>query len=571
MVNESTYPGNMQILYFYDDLDRMTEIKRYVDGSNDEVLMDNVQYNPENLLTQFDYGNDLRATFTYDSRDRLSTTDVKNEATYYLDLDFTYGSNSNITQIINSWRDTGTDWNSDTESYSYDGLDRLTAASCTFWSHSYSYDKVGNRTAKDGVTYTINSVNEVTALSDGTSFIYNDNGSRTQKTKGTDTWNYTYDYANRLMKVEKNDSVLEEYIYDGEGKRIQSIEDSATTYVYSGIDIVFEETATGTASYIYGPTGRLAKITTFNEESNTFYCHTDHLGSTRLVTDENRNIISAVTYHPFGIPSTSEGEEGYLFNQKEKDSSGLYYYGARYYDPEVGRFISRDFLPGRLRIPQTLNQYTYVLNNPLKYRDPTGFEAAGALLGEGGGYPSLDFSGNPVNFSWAPQKIGEETSPGNPACLLGMGLLLVGLFGGPAFVAWLLPAINLQTLALAIIIFIITFIVDMIWDEYTFNRMKETYTEQECLDFFDFLMKYCEERGIDPNNARVTVNSDGSITITFADGSRQTFARIDGCWVPVPTPPEPDGQPEPSGGSGNPSSGSSIPPIGPVARGFSIV
>ena len=79
-------------------------------------------------------------------------------------------------QLVNGWRDTTSPWHSETESYSYDGLDRLTSASCTSWSHTYSYDKVGNRTVKDGITYTINTANEVTGLSDGTSFTYDAKG-----------------------------------------------------------------------------------------------------------------------------------------------------------------------------------------------------------------------------------------------------------------------------------------------------------------------------------------------------------------------------------------------------------
>jgi YD repeat-containing protein len=152
--------------------------------------MDNIQYNTERLLTQVDYGNDMRAVFSYDQRDRISTLDVNDGETFYLDLDYTYDNNSNIAQLVNGWRDTGFDWNSDTEIYSYDGLDRLTSASCTFWFHTYSYDKVGNRTAKDSVVYTINTVNQVTSLSNNTSFIYDDNGNRTQKIKGTDTWEF---------------------------------------------------------------------------------------------------------------------------------------------------------------------------------------------------------------------------------------------------------------------------------------------------------------------------------------------------------------------------------------------
>ncbi len=135
---------------------------------------------------------------------------------------------------------------------------------------------------------------------------------------------------------------------------------------------MYEENTTGTATYIYGPTGRLAKRTTINEESDMFYYHTDHLGSTRLVTDDNRNIVLATAYHPFGDTSTEEGSENYLFNGKEKDATGLYYYGARYYDPDVGRFLSRDPLKGSRFNSQSLNRYSYCLNNPMKFIDPWG-------------------------------------------------------------------------------------------------------------------------------------------------------------------------------------------------------
>jgi RHS repeat-associated protein len=370
-----TYPDGMQILYSYNDLNRTTEIKRYVDGSNDETLMDNIQYNTQGLLTQADYGNGLQVTFSYDSRDRISTLDLEDGETAFLDLDYTYDNASNITQLRNGWRDTTDTWNSDTESYSYDGLDRLTSATSTSWSHTYSWDKVGNRTARDQTTYTINNVNEITQLSDGTAFTYDSNGNRTEKTKGEDTWAYTWDDANRLIEVEENSEPVGEYVYDGEGKRIQATEDDVTTtYVYSGMNVVYEENSTGEATYVYGPTGRFAKRTTINEETNVFYYHTDHLGSTRLVTDSSKNIVSSAAYEPFGEQSTEEGDEDYLFTGKERDVTGLYYYGARYYDPETGTFISRDPVEGSLIKPESLNPYSYCQGNPLKYKDTWGFE-----------------------------------------------------------------------------------------------------------------------------------------------------------------------------------------------------
>ncbi|MBU7044953.1 MAG: RHS repeat-associated core domain-containing protein [Theionarchaea archaeon] len=76
------------------------------------------------------------------------------------------------------------------------------------------------------------------------------------------------------------------------------------------------------------------------------------------------------TYEPFG-ESTVTGEESYLFTGKEMDETGLYYFNARYYDPDLGRFITRDPLAGEEANPQSLSLYTYCVNNPLKLTDPT--------------------------------------------------------------------------------------------------------------------------------------------------------------------------------------------------------
>jgi len=91
-----------------------------------------------------------------------------------------------------------------------------------------------------------------------------------------------------------------------------------------------------------------------------------------LITDESGITVTDVMYQPFGESVVTGEEDHYLYNGKEKDLSNLYYYGARYYDPAIGRFLTRDPLPGDQELPQTLNKYVYCLNNPLKYIDPTG-------------------------------------------------------------------------------------------------------------------------------------------------------------------------------------------------------
>lgn len=102
-----------------------------------------------------------------------------------------------------------------------------------------------------------------------------------------------------------------------------------------------------------------------------FY-HSDNLGSTRTITDEAAQVIEEQKALPFG--GILEGDEKYGFTGKELDESGLQYFGARYYRPETGTFLSTD--PAL----QYHSPYLYAGNNPLAYKDPDGNYAQLALL-----------------------------------------------------------------------------------------------------------------------------------------------------------------------------------------------
>ena len=105
------------------------------------------------------------------------------------------------------------------------------------------------------------------------------------------------------------------------------------------------------------------------------YYHTDHLGSTGVVTDSSGHNIQDLTYYPFGQVYNNSGnvDVRYKFTGKELDNStDLYFYEARYYDAWLGRFISADTIVPDPSDPQSFNRYTYTLNNPLRYTDPTG-------------------------------------------------------------------------------------------------------------------------------------------------------------------------------------------------------
>ncbi|MHB1132680.1 MAG: RHS repeat-associated core domain-containing protein [Chloroflexota bacterium] len=106
-----------------------------------------------------------------------------------------------------------------------------------------------------------------------------------------------------------------------------------------------------------------------------FYLLSDHLGSTSATVRPGGGDLRETWYGPWGNTRLSLGSpptDNLFTGQKLDASTDLYYYGARYYDPSLGRFLSPDKVDPDSKSPQTLNRYSYVSNNPLKYVDPSG-------------------------------------------------------------------------------------------------------------------------------------------------------------------------------------------------------
>ncbi|MDP2922026.1 MAG: toxin TcdB middle/N-terminal domain-containing protein [Candidatus Omnitrophota bacterium] len=160
-----------------------------------------------------------------------------------------------------------------------------------------------------------------------------------------------------------------EFIYDGDGGRVKKIApDSSVTYIGS----LFEKDSSGkTRKYIYLGQNRIASV---ESTGSQYYYHEDHLGSSSVVTDSQGQLAQHLEYLPYGKVNVSTGTDiaKHKFTGKELDNTGLYFYGARYYDPEIGRFITADPTIQRPFDPQDLNRYSYCRNNPINYTDPSG-------------------------------------------------------------------------------------------------------------------------------------------------------------------------------------------------------
>ena len=104
--------------------------------------------------------------------------------------------------------------------------------------------------------------------------------------------------------------------------------------------------------------------------AEVYYPHTNHQGSIAAITNENGEVVARNSYYPYGNDLSREGnqdllERGYT-GQKKDDKVDIYYYNARYYDPNLSTFLSADITNDQI------NRYTYVSGNPVMYTDPTG-------------------------------------------------------------------------------------------------------------------------------------------------------------------------------------------------------
>jgi len=385
------YPSGLNVSYGYDSYDRVTTVTKLPSTT---LLI--ITYNLDDTIASETTGDGTKVTtYAYNSRDWVTGINMKLSGTIKLVLLYSYDDVGNVKQlVVNTTYKAST---AKTETYSYDWLDRLRSANGGSLPSglTYGYDAVGNRISKGSITYTYGSYNQLTG--DGTwSYSYDGNGNLAWKTKSAEKWNYQFNSLDQLTKVVKGTksgqtwtwTTQGEYWYDANGAMAKSVEGTTTTeYVYRGHDPLCEKnTGTGVfTDYVYVNGRMVAKQT----GSDIDYYIKDALGSTRLVYRDTSQVFSVATYAPFGTPVTPSGTEkfkyaGEMLVGAAGSSPGLYYIGARWMDPELGRFISLDPQLGSLSSPQTMNRYVYCVNNPLRFTDPTGqwfWVAIGAAVG----------------------------------------------------------------------------------------------------------------------------------------------------------------------------------------------
>jgi RHS repeat-associated protein len=396
---ELTYPDGFTVTYTYNDQGLLDTIPNFVD---------NIDYTTSDQRATITYTNNTATTYAYDTRLRMEHLRTVNDQTALQDLTYVFDRVSNI-QRISDHRPDRTPVNDQTQTFLYDSLYRLTQASGTYGQISYAYDSIGNLVHQTSTTDdTRLNLGEMRYGEDGAgphaltfaggeAYRYDANGNRLGKGESTYVWN-----MRDWLLATANEESSSIYAYDSDGQRLRQTVTKGgviTTTLYPGqyaevrgdqfIRYVFDdEQRIAQIKSAFDPTRLLQGFsdvitidvtTTQTIISNTLWYIADHLGGASLLLDREGQVVSEVAYYPYGLTryEMNGGEAHYRFTGKELDASGLYYYGARYYDALTGRFISVDPLyvdqPERgLENPQLLHLYAYAANNPIRYIDPNG-------------------------------------------------------------------------------------------------------------------------------------------------------------------------------------------------------
>jgi len=282
-----------------------------------------------------------------------------------------------------SYDDVGNMDTKDTEhglyDFDYDELDRLTEADNPSLSNEvYSYDDSSNRLADSRVTGTwvYNQNNQLTEIGSHTSFIYDSNGSLTQKTKGGDVTEYRYNLENRLAEVTLNGDSVASYYYDPFGRRLwKDVGGQRTYFLYAdeGLIAEFEQSGAAVRQYGYKPDSSWGTDPVYMYVGGVYYYYqNNYLGVPQKLVSASGKVVWSSTYQAFGevqveISSSVENPlrfPGQYFDQE----TGLHYNYYRFYDPSVGRYITSD----PIGLLGGVNTYSYGDQNPLIMTDVFG-------------------------------------------------------------------------------------------------------------------------------------------------------------------------------------------------------
>jgi RHS repeat-associated protein len=363
-LTQITYPDGVIVNRQYDAYGNL--IKVLAKGSATGIQQTLWELTGETgTVTTTKLGNTLTATETHNTQGLLTELKTVNGNTVIHDMDFVFNA---ITGNLTSRSGMTTS----TENFVYDDIDRLTA----WQGNEIAYGDNGNITHKwDIGDYEYNPNNKPHALR----AVDNDNNLISLKRQ--DITYTAFDKVSVLTDTVGNDAYRLEVTYGPDLQRWKTVlkkNDAVTrTTIYMGdYEVVTENGTTKQLHYISGASGLAAiYVKQSGQSDQVYYVHKDHLGSIVKLTTANGTEYFKAHYDAWGkrtvTTNTFKFNRGYT-GHEQWDEIKLIDMNGRMYDPILGRFLSPDPFVQMPDFSQNFNRYSYALNNPLKYTDPSG-------------------------------------------------------------------------------------------------------------------------------------------------------------------------------------------------------
>ena len=363
-----THPDGRVIRYAYDEHKRVIAIQL---ADNSTIRFG---YDVGGRLVSVFYPNGVKGTWEYSPSGKLSRIAYSNSSGQLLcGWSYAYDLTGNLTSV--------TDSQGRATKYDYDASGQLVKEDGAAGTIRYGYAPGGNRATREAggqtLRYEYDSADQLLRAGDET-FSYDKRGNLIERKSPGGVTRYSYDDNNRLVRVILPDGREVSFGYSPAGDRIWRRDRTGTTYfVTDGINTLAEldENYNPRVSYIYAP-GIDNPIAMIDGQRSLFY-HTDRLGSVAALSDSAGKLAATYQTDAFGVPSSvPKGTPNrFIFTAREYEADlWLYYYRARFYDPALGRFLTRDPVMGSLTQVASLNPYAYVSNNPIRFADPLGLE-----------------------------------------------------------------------------------------------------------------------------------------------------------------------------------------------------
>lgn len=356
------YPSNRLVTYSPDPLGRPASVSPYVSS---------ITYDPTGQVSALGYSNGVSATYTFNSRKWPATYTVSKGASM-LNRSYVYDGVGNPTSITDSTDSTAN------RTLGYDAIDRLTSAAGPWGSGTIAYDGDGDITSQTltgfSLTYSYDTSNRLSGVSGSRAYTLTYDAYGNVASNGTST--FSYDDAPVLRCANCATSPIQ-YTYDGRNVQVKTVKGSIANYSFYAAngDLlgIYDGTGAPIKEYAY-LNGRLVGMYTTASNAQTSF-HIDAAGSPVAATDAAGTLLWRENYRPYGerLLVLDGGSNSMWFSGKVQDvTTGLSYFGARFYDPVIGRFMAVDpvdFNEGNLH---SFSRYAYANNNPYKFVDPDG-------------------------------------------------------------------------------------------------------------------------------------------------------------------------------------------------------